>query len=86
MKLLFNDEFEYESDGKTYYVNAVGVREWDEDERLFTTLSKLTITDDYGTFVNDSNDVYNEIYETVVHSSVSPNSLTEEVSFEEESY
>ncbi len=83
MKLPFTDEFETTKNGITYYVSAAGIREWDEEERLFTSLSRLTITDEFGTKLTDNDDVYNEIYEKVMHSNVSPESLTEEVSFEE---
>lgn len=86
MKLPFSDEFEYEVNGQTYYVEANGVREWDEDERLFTHLSKLIVSDEDGNILTDSSDVYNEIKESIVHSNETPNTLTEEVSFEEENY
>jgi hypothetical protein len=66
MKKKFCEEFEVDSEGVTYYVNAEGERTW-EDERVFTKLSKFVITDEFGTRLDDSEDLYNEIKEDILY-------------------
>lgn len=68
MRLPFQVDFEFHSNGLVFYVEARGIKEWDEDERVFTSLSKLVVTDEFGTELNDNDDVYNEVKEHVLYS------------------
>lgn len=86
MKMTFQDEFEYVSEGNVYYISAEGFREWDEFERVFTTLSKLQIIDEFGNELDDFNDVYNEIKEHIIYSENTEESISEEWDEEEIPY
>lgn len=80
MKIPFFEEFEATINGEMFQVEASGDREWDEDGRVFTTLSKLVIIDELGNELNDTSDVFNEIHENIVYS----RDLDEDSSFDDE--
>lgn len=83
MKIAFQDEFEVDIDGILYYIEATGDREWDEDERVFTSLSKLVVTDELGNELDDNDDVYNEIREIILFSNDTRDALNKDWDEEE---
>lgn len=68
MRHYFNDEFEFETEGKIYYVEVSGCKEYDTwTGRSETELSYFSVVAEDGTELDDTSDVYNEIEEYVAY-------------------
>ena len=59
--MTFRDEYEYEVDGQTFYVEVEGEK-FEEDSYIYTEITSVLICDETGQTVDSDNEHYLEIY------------------------
>lgn len=67
MYIPFSEEFEYEFESNTYYVQSTGYREVDDEGHEYTEVSNLIVTDEAGNDVEKNTDAFLDIEEYVTY-------------------